>query len=91
LVCRMECVLRHFHYSKGKSMKNLTIKKRLNIWNLFSRIYRFEFNVYAEPSENIRKTETASGWKFKLGDVSNGQEQNVDDSRRTLNLPHDWK
>ena len=31
------------------------------------------------------------GWKFHLGDVTNGQEASLDDSQwRILDLPHDW-
>ena len=31
------------------------------------------------------------GWRFNLGDVTNGQAPDLDDSKwRTLNLPHDW-
>jgi len=30
-------------------------------------------------------------WRFNLGDVSNGQSPDLDDSKwRALNLPHDW-
>ncbi|MCM3871472.1 MAG: DUF4982 domain-containing protein [Pyrinomonadaceae bacterium] len=32
-----------------------------------------------------------AGWRFHLGDVSNGQAPELDDSKwRVLNLPHDW-
>jgi len=31
------------------------------------------------------------GWKFYKGDISNGQDPNLDDRNwRALNLPHDW-
>lgn len=41
---------------------------------------------------NDRKTENFNrDWKFKLGDVANGQIIKLDDSQwRVLNLPHDW-
>ncbi|MEJ2053621.1 MAG: beta galactosidase jelly roll domain-containing protein, partial [Calditrichaceae bacterium] len=32
-----------------------------------------------------------NGWHFKPGDVENGQDQSLDDSKwRLLDLPHDW-
>jgi beta-galactosidase len=74
-------------------MKNLTTKKATLIFGIYLVAFIvLTLIVYAEPSENIRKTKNFfKNWKFKLGDVSNGQEPNVDDSQwRTLNLPHDW-
>lgn len=43
-------------------------------------------------SSNIRRTENvAKNWRFNLGDIKNGQEPGLDDSRwRMLDLPHDW-
>ena len=45
----------------------------------------------ASPSK-VRKTELfTKGWHFLLGDIPNGQEPGLDDSRwRVLDLPHDW-
>ena len=43
---------------------------------------------------NPRPGKTTSfneAWRFQLGDISNGQNSDFDDSRwRQLNLPHDW-
>jgi beta-galactosidase len=45
-------------------------------------------------NSNPRPGRTASfndQWQFNLGDVQNGHDPGLDDSRwRTLNLPHDW-
>jgi beta-galactosidase len=43
-------------------------------------------------SSNIRRSENfCKNWKFNLGDVQNGHEPGLEDSRwRVLDLPHDW-
>lgn len=43
-------------------------------------------------SSNYRRVENfCKNWKFNLGDVINGYEPRLDDSKwRMLNLPHDW-
>ena len=43
-------------------------------------------------SEGIRKTEDfCSSWKFHPGDIRDGENPTIDDSRwRGLDLPHDW-
>lgn len=46
--------------------------------------------VYANPRPG-KTIKFNSGWRFQLGDVSNGQAPELDDSKwRALNLPHDW-
>jgi beta-galactosidase len=38
-----------------------------------------------------KKVSFNQNWRFHLGDIANGQDTNLDDSRwRELNLPHDW-
>jgi beta-galactosidase len=42
----------------------------------------------SRPSQTIRFNDD---WRFNLGNVENGHDPGLDDSRwRTLNLPHDW-
>ena len=42
----------------------------------------------ARPGKTINFN---NGWRFNLGDVTNGQTPDLDDSKwRALNLPHDW-
>ncbi|MDQ3819046.1 MAG: DUF4982 domain-containing protein, partial [Acidobacteriota bacterium] len=47
-------------------------------------------HVYANPRPG-RSISFDQGWRFHLGDVSDGQSPALDDSGwRELNLPHDW-
>ncbi len=46
--------------------------------------------IYANPRPG-KTTKFNPNWRFHLGDVSNGQAPELDDSKwRALNLPHDW-
>ena len=55
----------------------------LAVWSLIS---------YTALSSTIRRTENfCKNWKFNLGDVENGHETGLEDSRwRVIDLPHDW-
>ncbi len=61
----------------------------------FPRFYFFIFFIsisWTAFSADPRKIENfGKDWKFNLGDVSDGQEPNLNDSQwRSLDLPHDW-
>jgi beta-galactosidase len=70
--------------------------KSLQYFKMFFFIYCTFFFLLAgitiQGFANDRKTENFNrDWKFKLGDVANGQIIKLDDSQwRLLNLPHDW-
>ncbi|MBN2091763.1 glycoside hydrolase family 2 protein, partial [candidate division KSB1 bacterium] len=63
-------------------------------WLIYSIAIIFIFSLMfcAVSSSKVRKNELfTQGWRFFLGDISNGQESEFDDtSWQTLNLPHDW-
>ena len=48
--------------------------------------------MLADSPSKVRQTELfTKNWQFFLGDIPNGQSQDLNDSEwRTLNLPHDW-
>ena len=50
------------------------------------------FTSYVITYPQARTTELfTKDWKFKIGDVKDGQNPALDDSKwRLLNLPHDW-
>lgn len=55
------------------------------------------FLIGADANSQVKKSNAGTvqdfdaGWSFNLGDVSNGNEANFNDSKwRKLNLPHDW-
>ena len=52
----------------------------------------FWMTACSGSSPRVRKTEDfCAGWKFHLGDVTNGYETALDDSPwRLIDLPHDW-
>lgn len=70
--------------------------KSLQYFKMFFFIYCTFFFLLAgftiQGFANDRKTENFNrDWKFKLGDVANGQIIKLDDTQwRLLNLPHDW-
>jgi len=57
----------------------------------FVAVLTFQVGCSAS-TPNVRQTELfTKNWQFFLGDVSNGQDPNLNDSEwRTLDLPHDW-
>lgn len=64
--------------------------KSLQYFKMFFFFLLAGFTLQGFSSD--RKTENFNrDWKFKLGDVANGQIIKLDDSQwRLLNLPHDW-
>jgi beta-galactosidase len=72
-------------------------KEILNMRPLFLHLFLLTFstlclvNCAVLPSEVRRTEDFNKNWKFHLGDVSDGQKPELDDSEwRMLNLPHDW-
>ncbi len=55
-------------------------------------LFFISFQIHAQSQGKSRKMESFnSDWKFYLGEVSNAQDPNFDDTKwRPLNLPHDW-
>jgi beta-galactosidase len=73
----------------------------MKIKNSNSRIFFLSFyllfiftslEIFADSPSKVRQVDLfTKDWQFFLGDVTNGQEPNLDDSGwRNLNLPHDW-
>src|SRR6266542_70934 len=67
-------------------MKRLTTACMLTVTVLV--LWNSQAFANARPESTIN---FGKDWRFKLGDVTNGQTPDLDDSKwRALNLPHDW-
>ncbi len=74
-------------------MKTTTPKRKTALICLSFLITAVLFSIPCITfSSDVRHSaDFTKNWKFHLGDVTNGQEANLDDSQwRVLDLPHDW-
>lgn len=56
---------------------------------IFLLVVVFSSYLFSAAPRTI--SDFGKGWKFNLGDIENGQNPALNDSRwRTLNIPHDW-
>src|SRR6201989_2895144 len=68
-------------------LKKLTIAQKTLPFFLFAVLFTIN-----SSAQQVRSTaDFDKGWHFNLGDVPNGQNVDLNDTKwRMLNLPHDW-
>ena len=73
-------------------MKIKTSKTGIFFLSFYSLTLWISIEMFADSPSKARQTELfTKNWQFFLGDIPNGQSQDLNDSEwRTLNLPYDW-
>jgi len=73
-------------------MKIKTSKTGIFFLSFYFLTLLVSIEMLADSPSKVRQTELfTKNWQFFLGDIPNGQSQDLNDSEwRTLNLPYDW-